>query len=159
MSFHILAVARIIMLILFQITMSESATWSRKEKILAADGAMTDLFGRSVAIYGDNALVGSSRDDDIATDAGLYKFYFYIMCLYSYTTFFIHVVLGSVYSYVLDASKSWSRLGKIYGKDSLASDYFGSSVTIYETDALIGAYGADVNAADGGKMMLFISFT
>ncbi len=81
------------------------------------------------------------------------------MCLYSYTTFFIHVVLGSVYSYVLDASKSWSRLGKIYGKDSLASDYFGSSVTIYETDALIGAYGADLNAADGGKMMLFISFT
>ena len=39
------------------------ATWSLQAKLLAADGAFSDIFGHSVAISGDTALVGAMGHD------------------------------------------------------------------------------------------------
>ena len=46
------------------------ATWTQEAKLIASDGAAGDRFGRSVAIAGDTAMVGASRDDDAGTDSG-----------------------------------------------------------------------------------------
>ncbi len=46
------------------------SSWSRQGKILAADGAAGDRFGKSVSIYTSSALIGAIWDDDKATDAG-----------------------------------------------------------------------------------------
>jgi hypothetical protein len=46
--------------------------WSKQSKILAKDGVASDLFGSSVSIYDNNALIGSHVDDDKANDAGMY---------------------------------------------------------------------------------------
>ncbi len=49
---------------------SRQSIWSRQSKILAADGAASDIFGGSVSIYGTTAVIGAHGDDDKATDAG-----------------------------------------------------------------------------------------
>ncbi len=46
------------------------SSWSRQGKILAADGAADDYFGRSVSLYTSSALIGAIYDDDKASDAG-----------------------------------------------------------------------------------------
>ncbi len=44
----------------------------------------------------------------------------------------------------------WSRQSKILAKDGAASDWFGSSVSIYDNNAFIGAYGDDDKITDAG---------
>jgi hypothetical protein len=39
---------------------------SSQSKLLAADGAGSDIFGIRVSIYGTNAMIGASNDDDKA---------------------------------------------------------------------------------------------
>jgi hypothetical protein len=50
----------------FQVT----GKWSRQSKLTAEDGEMDDSFGRSVGIYGAEALVGAYFDDDKDMDSG-----------------------------------------------------------------------------------------
>ncbi len=54
-----------------------------------------------------------------------------------------------MYSYTLIGSY-WSYQSKIVAKDGYTSDYFGSSVSIYSNNALIGAYAEDMRATDAG---------
>ncbi len=58
-------------------------------------------------------------------------------------------IIGSVYYYTLIGSY-WSRQSKILAKDGYTNDYFGSSVSIYSSNALIGAYAEDMRATDAG---------
>ncbi len=44
--------------------------WSHQAKLTAADGAADDVFGWSVAIFGDTALVGATRNDDKGNESG-----------------------------------------------------------------------------------------
>jgi hypothetical protein len=46
------------------------SSWVQEDKLLAADGAVFDWFGRSVSISGDVALVGSPFDDDNGSNSG-----------------------------------------------------------------------------------------
>ena len=43
-------------------------TWSQQAKIVPADGAAGDGFGKSVAVSADTLVVGSPRDDDGGAD-------------------------------------------------------------------------------------------
>jgi hypothetical protein len=45
-------------------------TWVQQQKITASDGSADDLFGFSVSISGDLAIVGAYRDDDKGSDSG-----------------------------------------------------------------------------------------
>ena len=49
------------------------SSWSRQGKILAADGAASDYFGRSMSLYTSSALIGAPFDDDKALNAGEYS--------------------------------------------------------------------------------------
>ena len=46
------------------------SSWIQQAKLTDRDGFAGDLFGRSVAIDGDTALVGAPNDDDNGTNAG-----------------------------------------------------------------------------------------
>ena len=45
-------------------------TAEQEAKLLASDGAPYDLFGESVALDGDTAIIGAWRDDDNGWDSG-----------------------------------------------------------------------------------------
>lgn len=53
-----------------------SVTWSA-QKITASDGAISDQYGYSVSVSGDNIIVGAPTDDNNGTDSG---------SAYAYTT-------------------------------------------------------------------------
>ena len=51
----------------------------------------------------------------------------------------------------LAESQSYSRLAKLIAKDGAGIDYFGVSVSLYTSSALIGAQGDDDKASDAGE--------
>ena len=46
------------------------STWSQQAKLTAADGEAGDVFGWSVALSGDTAVIGAARDDDNGDESG-----------------------------------------------------------------------------------------
>ena len=51
------------------------STWTQQVKLKASDGAADDVFGYSVSISGDCALVGAYGDDDNGTESGSIYFF------------------------------------------------------------------------------------
>ena len=97
-------------------------------KFIAPDGASSDYFGRSVALDGDYALIGSYGDDDNGVNSGS--------------------------AYLFDSSTG-DFLQKFIAPDGASSDYFGRSVAIYGNQALIGSVGDDDNGSLSGSAYLF----
>jgi endonuclease/exonuclease/phosphatase family metal-dependent hydrolase len=93
----------------------DGSTWIQEVKLTASDGASYDYFGHSVAISGDVAVVGASRDDDNGTDS------------------------GSAYVYEFDGA-TWVEAAKLAASDGAVNDYFGYSVAVSGGTAVIGVY-------------------
>ncbi len=49
----------------------------------------------------------------------------------------------------------WSRQSKILAADGAGGDWFGSSVSIYSTTAVIGANNDDDKATDAGILVIY----
>ncbi|MEY3230158.1 MAG: hypothetical protein RL689_245, partial [Planctomycetota bacterium] len=108
------------------------ASWSEQAKLAAADAAVNDSFGMSVAISGDTALVGASLDD---IGAGVDQ--------------------GSAYVFTRSGT-SWTQQAKLVASDGSAGDRFGVSVGLVDDTAVIGASLDDVGAnADQGSAYVF----
>ncbi len=105
-------------------------TWSQQAKLTAADAAVRDLFGESVALSGDTALVGARNDDD----AGNYS--------------------GSAYVFTRTGT-TWSQQAKLTALDGAAFDFFGRSVAISGDTALIGAHFDDDAGNYSGSAYVF----
>ncbi len=107
--------------------------WSQLEKLTAADGAEGDVFGISVALDGDTALIGADLDDDKGEDS------------------------GSVYVYTRSKG-AWTEQAKLTADDAGAVDIFGVRVAISGDTALIAARrdDDDVNGVDAGSAYVFI---
>ena len=93
--------------------------WESQGKLTNPSAANSDLFGYSVAISGDYAIVGARSDDEGFTDNGsatIYRRY------------------GNV----------WRNLPKTSDPSAANYDYFGASVAIDGSTArfLIGAFGS-----------------
>ncbi|MEA3287611.1 MAG: fibronectin type III domain-containing protein, partial [Candidatus Marinimicrobia bacterium] len=98
-----------------------NSTWVHHAKLLAGDGASTDFFGQSVAIYGNYAVVGAANDDDAGTSSGS--------------------------AYVFHRTESgWSEQAKLTASDAAAGHSFGKKVTIYGDYIGIGASGSAANS-------------
>ncbi len=100
-------------------------------KLLPDDGAADDLFGYSVAVSGEAAIIGVPHDDDMGDESGS----------------------AYVFGYGCD-EPSWVWEGreedKLTAFDGGTEDYFGWSVAICENTALIGAiYDDDAGEASG----------
>ncbi|MCY7359371.1 MAG: FG-GAP repeat protein, partial [Rudanella sp.] len=108
------------------------SSWTQQDKLTASDGAWGDFFGESVAISGNYALVGASRDD---VGAGADR--------------------GSAYVFVRSGS-SWTQQAKLTASDGVSGDRLGISVALSGDHALVGAYEDDIGANnDQGSAYLF----
>jgi hypothetical protein len=105
--------------------------WTQQAKLLANDATAGNLFGYSVAISGETALVGAIYDDD----KGIYS--------------------GSVYVFVRSGA-AWSQQAKIVAADGAASDWFGTSVAIEGDTAIIGAAFDDDKGEDSGAAYVYV---
>ena len=101
-----------------------------ESKLLASDGAAGDLFGRSVSIDGDRAIVGATLDDDNGDQS------------------------GSVYVYERDAGGNWVE-NKLTASDGAAEDYFGDSVSIHGNRAIVGAREDDDYGSQAGSAYVY----
>jgi len=94
----------------------------------ASDGEKGDLFGSSVAINGNIAVIGAVFDDDQGSQSGS--------------------------AYVFDISTG-QQLFKLKADDGSAGSYFGQSVAISNELAVIGAYGDNDNGELSGAAYLY----
>jgi hypothetical protein len=107
-------------------------SWSQQQKLLASDGAESDAFGWSVAVAGEQALVGAFQSDAPAGDSGA--------------------------AYLFDRSgTTWSQSQKLTASDGLAGDLVGFSVALVSNLGVTGANGRDDGAVSAGAAYLFES--
>lgn len=92
-----------------------SATWTEQQKLTAADGAVLDLFGVSVAISGDSIVAGA-YSDNIGGNADQ----------------------GSAYVFVRNGA-TWTQQEKLTASAGAAGDNFGHSVAISGDTLVAGA--------------------
>jgi hypothetical protein len=104
--------------------------WTEDQKLVPADGAADDRFGRSVALSGDAAVVGAGEDDGGGVDS------------------------GSAYVYRFDGS-AWVEEQKLVAFDAAEGDLFGSSVAVDDETIVIGAALDDDNGLDSGSAYVY----
>jgi len=83
-------------------------------KFVADDGAAWAMYGISVAVDGDTAIVGAQGDASS---------------------------IGAAYVYKRNSDSSWSKVQKLIAPGGAANDYFGKSVALSGDYALVGAPG------------------
>jgi hypothetical protein len=108
----------------------DGTTWVQQQKLLASDGAVGDLFGRSVSISGDLAIVGADGDDDKGSHS------------------------GSAYIFRRDGT-SWVQQQKLTASDGAAGNWFGWSVSISGDYAIVGAIDDDDKGSASGSAYIF----
>ncbi|MBK7094772.1 MAG: FG-GAP repeat protein [Saprospiraceae bacterium] len=102
-------------------------SWTQQAKLTASDGAMNDLFGWSVSISGDYALIGTSGENTVGNSKP-----------------------ESAYIFNRDGTV-WTQLAKMNASDGTAGDHFGESVSISGDYAVIGAYYDDTGIINQGS--------
>ncbi|NNF01208.1 MAG: T9SS type A sorting domain-containing protein, partial [Bacteroidia bacterium] len=100
-------------------------TWIFSQKIVSLDRDPKDQFGWSVAISGDNIVVGA-RFEDNDLNGGTTQF-----------------ESGSAYIFNKDASGYWTEQQKFIASDRTDFDQFGYDVAICDSLAFVGAYRED----------------
>ncbi len=100
-------------------------------KLTASDGAADNLFGWSVSVSGDTAVVGALDGDGSAIDS------------------------GSAYVYVRSGS-SWSEQDKLTASDGVGWDNFGISVSVSGDMAVVGAEYDDDNGSNSGSAYVYV---
>ena len=106
--------------------------WNHQAKLVAKDGANTDIFGVRVALFGDTALISARRDDleGVGTDAGA--------------------------AYIFERTKdTWTQTQKLVGPDGKADDRFARGVALNKDTALITAMHHDANGNNAGALYVF----
>lgn len=90
--------------------------WGQVAKLTAIDGAARDEFGFSIAISGDDIVVGSPFDDDTGSRS------------------------GSAYLYSRDqlGAGNWGQVRKLLGEGVAANDFFGHAVAIDMDTVAVG---------------------
>lgn len=106
-----------------------NGTWKQQEKLLASDGDGFDLFGESVALSGDTALVG-------AFQAGQVK-------------------AGEVYVFVR-SSDTWIEQAKLWAKDGVSADNFGISIALSGDTVIVGADAVGAQGEASGAAYVFV---
>jgi hypothetical protein len=105
-------------------------TWTQQTKLLASDGATLDQFGVSVALSGDNALIGAEWDSDNGDES------------------------GSAYVFTRTGT-AWSQQAKLLPSDGTTEDRFGHTVSFSGDTALIGANQDDDPVDYAGSAYIF----
>ncbi|MBC8416211.1 MAG: hypothetical protein H8E11_07260, partial [Candidatus Cloacimonetes bacterium] len=126
---------------IFQRFPPNGSSWIQQEKLNASDGSAHDLFGKSVFISYEYAIVGAVFDDDNGSNS------------------------GSAYIFKRNGS-NWTQQEKLTASDGNADDNFGCSVSMcgdYAISsapmcgdyAIIGSSGDDDNGNASGSVYIF----
>ena len=105
--------------------------WAEQARLFASDGAEQDLFGYSVALGGNTAVISALRDDDNGYEG------------------------GSAYVFVRDAFGVWTEQAKLLASDGAEGDFFGASVALDNDTFVIGAIWDDDNGSKSGSAYVF----
>jgi hypothetical protein len=108
----------------------DGESWVQQAKLIASDGVAEDLFGESVAINGNYAIVGirCAGENGLASGA----------------------------AYIFErAGSNWFEQAKLIPSDGTAFDRFGWSVAITDGYAIVGALGDDDHEEDSGSAYIF----
>lgn len=100
-------------------------------KLVAEGGGQEDYFGRSVAVDGDTAVIGSSGDDEKGLNA------------------------GAAYVFVRSGG-TWVLQQKLVAADGAEADLFGSSVAVAGDTVIVGAPLRDGVGSDAGVVYVFV---
>jgi|GEM_PF-2164936 len=109
---------------------AEDGEWMEQAKLIAEDADAGDIFGWSVSISGDYAIVGAWGDDDAGRNSGS-------ACMFS-----------------LDDGE-WIQQAKLTAEDGDVDDWFGYSVSISGDYAIVGAYQNDDDGEQSGSAYIF----
>ena len=104
--------------------------WTEQAKLIALDGTTEDNFGKSVSISGNTALIGAPGDYITANNE------------------------GSAYIFKYE-NNNWMQQAKLTESEGRAEDYFGSTVSISGSYAIIGAYGNDDKGESSGSAYIY----
>lgn len=105
-------------------------SWAQDQKLAPSDAAADDVFGSSVAVWNDFAVVGAYWDDD----RGQYS--------------------GATYTFALTNGR-WTQQDKHAPSDGIAGQKFGCAVAIDGDLAIAGAYGDDEKGIESGAAYVF----
>jgi hypothetical protein len=100
---------------------ANDGSWKQSKKIVASDREASDMFGVSVSISGDYAIVGAYNEDQDKAGANTLN------------------NSGSAYIFK-NTSGNWTQANKIVASDRGNGDMFGYSVAISEDYTIAGAY-------------------
>ncbi|MFN7699642.1 MAG: FG-GAP repeat protein [Deltaproteobacteria bacterium] len=106
-------------------------TWTEQAKLTASDAARGLLFGQSVAVSGDTAVVGSNQ----RSVAGTYS--------------------GSAYVFVRSGT-TWSQQAKLTTSDAALGDQFHISVAVSGDRVVVGALETNNPGLGSGSVYLFV---
>lgn len=105
-------------------------SWAQQAKLTAPDGVADDRFGRSVALFGDTALIGAMFRDDKGENS------------------------GSAYLFKRNGN-TWMYKSKLTAPDGSTDDVFGWSVAITHDTGIVGASRDDDNGNESGSVYVF----
>lgn len=106
--------------------------WGQVKKLLASDGSGSDAFGTSVAISGENAIIGAPTNDDNGSNSGS----------------------AYLFSRNQGGLDNWGEVVKVLAFDAAAGDFYGEAVSISGDNALVGARFDDDNGSGSGSAYL-----
>jgi hypothetical protein len=110
---------------------TDTNSWDAGVKLTASDAGIGDVFGISVATYGDYVIIGAPFEDEKGTDA------------------------GAAYVFHRTDTNSWDAGVKLMASDAGANDNFGTSVAMSGDYAIVGAYHKDAGSTDAGAAYVF----
>ncbi len=108
----------------------DGSQWTHEQKLNASDPAAGDVFGYSVAIEGDVAVVGAIFDDDLGPES------------------------GSADVFRHDGT-SWVLEQKLLASDGFINDRFGRAVDVVGDRIFVSGYRNDSAGADSGAVYVF----
>jgi MYXO-CTERM domain-containing protein len=156
-----------------------AGAWTQTAKLTASDGGEKHLFGMSLSLDGDRALVGARGADAayifdfdgaewteteilVAADAGVGEKFGSAVSLEAnralvgaYADTENGHLSGAAYVFDLD-SGSWTETAKLMPSDATTYHYFGISVSLSGTRVLAGAVGDGELGANSGAGYLFV---
>ena len=159
----------------------DGAAWVEQAKLTTSDAAPNDRFGHSVSLFEDVAVIGAYLDDDDGAASGsvyVYRFNGSAWVQeakltaadgdgsdrfgYSVSAFGDRILIGAIgdqaesgsaYIYRAEGT-TWVEEDKIFASDAATNDNFGVSVSLFDNDALIGAWGnADAGLVTGSAYL------
>ena len=110
-------------------------TWDTGAKLTAFDAQADDLFGTSVAINGDYTIVGAFKEDGTSGDPLNNR--------------------GAAYVFRLTGNNTWNAGVKLTASGAQADDWFGISVAIGASHAIVGAVYEDTGGSNAGAAYIF----